>query len=479
MGNPRTVTQREPGPPTLLWADLLLGERLYLSACVRFLVAATILLGGLFAQYVVGVRGLNIAGLAACSIVLVAYNTAAFLVVRRYRQPERAAGAWRRLAGLLHLTITLDFLVLTVLIWLVGGAESPFLCFYLLHVILAGMLSSRRAAYAHAALGYVLLAALVLGEGLEWWPKNRPWGAVPEGGRIGVRYVLTVLVAYGLLMALAAYLTTGLARMLREGERKLRQANDDTEGVSHMRLAFLKIALHDLRSPVAGISTLLTNLSSGLGGPLTAEQGHWVERAQTRARELLDFLRDLQVLGELETAQSTSQFQPVDVGALLRKGADEHRELAQRRHQSLSVEVPEDLDAVPGIERLLHEAVANYLTNAIKYGPEGGTIVVRALNARGNVRIEVRDQGRGIAPEDQARLFNDFVRILPKDRTGPPVSGTGLGLSIVRRIAETHNGRFGVVSRLEQGSTFYLELPGAKADQAEVKKDAVPREDAH
>jgi len=149
----------------------------------------------------------------------------------------------------------------------------------------------------------------------------------------------------------------------------------------------------------------------------------------------------------------------VDSVALLRNLAKEHQDLAQQRRHTLRVELPDSLPCVPGVERLLHEAVANYVTNAIKYTPEGGTIVLRALCKDDVLRVEVQDNGRGIAPEDQGRLFSEFARIIPKEQIGPPPSGTGLGLWIVRRIAEAHGGRFGVVSQLREGSTFYLELP--------------------
>jgi signal transduction histidine kinase len=443
----------------------LLGDRLQLFAWVRYLVAASIVGGSLFAVHVVGVKGLDLAHLGGCAAVLVIYNTVVMALLRPTgTAPGPATYTWW--AAISHVTITLDFLVLTYLIWLVGGAESPFLAFYLLHVILAAVLLSRRAAYAHALFGYLLLAGLVVSEGYGWIPRNRPEGAVPCGGVLEPRYVLALLSVYGLLMALAAFLMTGLAEALREGERKLRVANAELERLSNLRRAFLHIAVHDLKAPLGAISTLLTQLSSGLGGPLSAQQTQWVERAQTRLRELLNFLRDLQVLGELDTAQIAAQAAPLDLAALLRGLADEHEDLARQAGHVLRVEPPAGPCAVSGVERLVREALANYVTNAIKYTPRGGTVTVRAPRAGGFVRIEVQDSGKGIAAEDQAKLFQEFVRIRPKDQAGPPIPGTGLGLSIVRRIAELHGGRAGVVSQPGQGSTFYLELPAARGKPA-------------
>jgi signal transduction histidine kinase len=294
------------------------------------------------------------------------------------------------------------------------------------------------------------------------------------------RYVLTVLVVYGLLMAVSAYLMSGIARLLRERERQLREANLQLERLANLRRAFLHIVLHDLKSPVAAVATLNQNLASGLGGPLTEQQTHWVERAHARLRELLGFLRDLQVMAELETERIEALKTTVALGPLLQKLVEEHQDLAQLRRHTLRAELTEPVPAVRGVERLLLEGVANYLTNAIKYTPEGGSITVRACTvARGDggapqngaeheaARIEVADNGPGLSPDDQARLFNEFVRLrpaapAPSAGAASPVAAvpsTGLGLSIVRRIAELHGGRAGVVSEVGKGSTFFLEVP--------------------
>jgi signal transduction histidine kinase len=206
-----------------------------------------------------------------------------FFAVRPYRRPERAATATRPLIWTASATILLDYLVLTFTIWQVGGSQSPFLAFYILHAIFASVMLSRRAAFAHAAAGYLMLAALVLGEWFGWLPRHRPLGAVFGGPEDDFRVVWTLLFLYGLLMAATTYLATGLAARLRESERRLRDAVLRTERLADLRRSFLHVVLHDLRGPVGAVTTLLDNLSSELGGPLTAQQRQWVERAGCRS----------------------------------------------------------------------------------------------------------------------------------------------------------------------------------------------------
>jgi hypothetical protein len=147
----------------------------------------------------------------------------------------------------------------------------------------------------------------------------------------------------------------------------------------------------------------------------------------------------------------------VDLSPMLAELVDEYQDIAAGRQQSLLLEAPAGL-TVWGNERLLREAVVNYITNAIKYTAEGGIIRVQGERARKFVRVTVADDGPGIAPEDQSRLFAEFQRLAhPGDGDAP--SGTGLGLSIVRRVADMHGGSVGLESRLGEGSRFYLDLP--------------------
>ena len=130
----------------------------------------------------------------------------------------------------------------------------------------------------------------------------------------------------------------------------------------------------------------------------------------------------------------------------------------KHKHELL-VNVPPGLPPVYGVEWLLHEAIVNFITNAIKYTPDGGKIILRAIDMNDFVRIEVEDNGIGISPEDTKRLFNDFIRIKQKDTPVSNVEGSGLGLAIVKRVIEAHGGTVNVSSRQYKGSTFIIKLP--------------------
>ncbi len=456
--NPDSV-HRPPHPlPTHL---ALLGTRLQLHTYIRLLIAAIIVSGTLIASHVVGVENLNTTGLYFLAAVIAIYDVAGSLIIRYHRQPERSANAYKRLVVITYCAIVLDFLSLTVATWLVGGSRSPFLAFYLVHVMLSCVMLSRGAAVTFSALAYGLLAGLVIGEWLGVIPPQVPGGVTAGTGPLDGRYVLTLLVVYGLLFSVIAFLLLTLTELLRQGEGDMREANAKLERLSDIRRDFLHIALHNLQSPVGAVTMFLNNLSAGLGGPINEQQEQWVKRALRRLDGLSDFMKDLQFLSTLESGGIEAQSTPIDIPEMLKSLVEEYRDQAESGEHTVTLDMPEAVPTVVGIERLIREAVANYLTNAIKYTAPGGEIVIRVSKMWPMVRIDVTDSGVGIAAEDLDKVFHEFVRIRQIDPAMSKVKGSGLGLSIVRRVIEAHGGRVDVASRVNEGSTFTIELPAS------------------
>jgi signal transduction histidine kinase len=443
----------------LLLHDRVLGRRLMLHAGLRYLLIVTLVAGTLFGKYVAGIVDLEIGYCLWLAAVMTVINTIVLIAVRAIH-PENAPGRSHRiLAGLMHFTIAFDFVCLTFLLWVVGGAQSPLKAFYLVHVFLASVLVSPRAAYGHALFGFALLAGLVLGQYYDVIPMLLPVGAVNSDMPLNGQYVMTVLTVQALLFMLSAFLVGGLTHLLRSNEIQLNETTQELRDLSEMRQAFLHTALHDLKAPAVAISMMLHNLNSGIGGPLNEQQTKWLDRCQARLNDLSSFLHDFQVLAAVETTTMEKEGKGFDIAPVLERVVNENRELADAQRQTLTVAAPDSLPPVCGIERLIHESVANLVTNAIKYTPEGGRIEVRGLETARSVIIEVEDNGYGIAPEDQAAVFHEFVRA-PEHREGlKAIKGSGLGLSIVKSIVKLHNGEIRLTSAVDKGSTFTIEFP--------------------
>lgn len=441
--------------------ERVLGEHLYLLAWVRYVVVAAVVSSALLGKYVLSFGELNVIGLLALSGAIIVYNTVLLAVVSPRRAPADSTAAHRRLIAMHHLMVTLDFIALTVALWLIGGAGSPFQAAYLLHVMLSAMLLSVRAAWTHTALGFLLFATLVV---LEWKgliPCFHPFGMAMAVDQAQGRFVFMVLAVQALMMTLIAFFATGVVRQLRLGERKLQAARDELESLSTLRRDFLHIALHDLKSPIGAVRSILSAIKSGYGGPVTDEQKQWIDRCLDRLSGLSVFLRDLGVLAELDAQALRERAAPVDLGAVVRLLVKENEDLARVRGQSLTAVVEDGLPPVMGQERLLREALLNYITNAIRYTPMGKSVTVRAMRTIDGVRVEVQDEGVGISIEDQAKLFQEFARMRQKGAGKDSASSSGLGLSIVRRVVVMHGGTVGCTSEPGVGSTFYAEFPVA------------------
>jgi signal transduction histidine kinase len=150
----------------------------------------------------------------------------------------------------------------------------------------------------------------------------------------------------------------------------------------------------------------------------------------------------------------------VDMSQVVDAAFARFRDVIDSRH--IAIEVDSCLPTVMGHGQWIEEVFANLISNAIKYMGENNPhpkIAVRAVQMNGRVRYEVRDTGVGIAPKDQARLFEMFTRLHTVD-----AEGLGLGLSIVHRIVTKLHGQVGVESQLGEGSTFWFSLMAAEAE---------------
>lgn len=233
---------------------------------------------------------------------------------------------------------------------------------------------------------------------------------------------------------------------------------------------FVSTVSHDLRSPLTlmrGYATMLEMV-----GKLNEQQHSYVskiiigvESMSRMVNNLLDLSRiDAGVGLQVDRVQVMDVVEGVMAGLQLQAGQKDIR---------LGVETEGDLPAAIEADRaLLQQAVYNLVENAIKYTPEGGRVEIRLRARPEGLIYEVRDNGIGIAPEDQPRIFEKFFR--GSQREARLQRGSGLGLAMVRSIAEQHGGRVWLESQPGEGSTFYLLIPltqpqAAKTDAAGVQ----------
>ena len=448
----------------------LLGRRLELNSRLRFVVGGALLVGPWLGVLLGALELRGALVLSGIALALLVLNSFLYREAKGDVDEEASARAYERLQRLMYITVAADYVVLALAVALLGGVRSPVMAFYLLHVVLANLLLDRDAAILVSVGAYLLICAQAYGEMVGWAPApaiRSPAFATP----LDAITAFAIALVYGVLFILTDALMISLVERLRSGERALLIQNQRLDQLSRLRREFLRVAIHNLRSPVGASQMLMESLVSGMAGPLNPQQQNWALRIGRRMEGMQEMLQELQLLGQLETEDVEKSAERVQMADVLYDVAEDYGEQARSAGLELVVEEGEDVPEVRGIRRLLREAVVNFVTNAIKYAPRSGvlTLETKTLIAdRGPwVRVEVRDRGPGIPAEEVAQLFQEFSR--GSQHTGGPEhpASSGLGLSITRKILESHGGRVGVETEPGKGSTFWLELPSADHVAAE------------
>lgn len=224
--------------------------------------------------------------------------------------------------------------------------------------------------------------------------------------------------------------------------------------IDKMKSDFVATVSHDLRSPLTFMRGYAMMLP--MAGELTDKQSEYIEKIKGGIDQMAQMVDDLLDLSRIEAGVDMGQDEIV-VRPLLTDIAAEYWQHAHFTGIQIQVEVDENVADLTGDLSLIRRALINLLGNGIKYAPNSGAIVLGAQQVNGEVIISVKDNGPGIAKEDQVRLFEKFYRV--KARGTEKIKGSGLGLAIVKSIAEQHGGRAGVKSQLGKGSTFFVALP--------------------
>jgi signal transduction histidine kinase len=250
-----------------------------------------------------------------------------------------------------------------------------------------------------------------------------------------------------------------LERKHLRDERQRQEAHTRrAEEASRLKSAFLANMSHELRTPLTAVIGFAQLMHEGRAGPLTTEQGQLLADILAASRHLLRLIDDVLDLSKVEAGKLDFRPEPVDPAALVGEVRDSLRTLAGARRIPIAVEIAPDLDPVVADPGRLKQVLYNYLSNALKFTPEGGRVTVRVGPAGPEIfSIEVEDTGVGVAPEDLDRLFVEFQQL--DAATGRVQPGTGLGLALVRRLVEAQGGEVGVRSTPGQGSVFFAVLP--------------------
>jgi signal transduction histidine kinase len=242
------------------------------------------------------------------------------------------------------------------------------------------------------------------------------------------------------------------ARLFREVDQKRRElaiAND------HKAQFFANMS-HELRTPLNGMLGFSELLVDGLYGQLPERALEVLDRIQKDGKHLLGLINDVLDISKIDAGQLTLALDDYSLGSIVETVVASTDSLARAKGIEVKTAVSDDLPIGHGDVRRLTQVLLNVVGNAIKF-TDSGFVEIRAEADGEHFTIAVKDTGQGIAPMEQARIFEEFQQV--DNSITREKGGTGLGLSITRRLVEAHGGHIGVQSTLGAGSTFSIVLP--------------------
>jgi PAS domain S-box-containing protein len=247
---------------------------------------------------------------------------------------------------------------------------------------------------------------------------------------------------------------------LLEAERReaarFRELADAMAGLERAKSEFLKLASHELRTPVSLIQGYLSLFEAGDLGNLNATGHRALSVLMTQVRELTLLIEQLLEAARLEQGTVTLHLEDLDLRELAAQAVDWARGLTSADHD-LALQVPNNPVLVIADRRRMSMVVRSLLENAVKYSPQGGRIVCDVRTEAGWARVNVEDQGIGIDPEQRDQLFRPFGRVVTNETAD--IGGAGLGLYLARELIRLLGGDIAAESGREHGSVFRLSVP--------------------
>ncbi|MBI1999955.1 MAG: hypothetical protein HYT85_06575 [candidate division NC10 bacterium] len=227
---------------------------------------------------------------------------------------------------------------------------------------------------------------------------------------------------------------------------------------SRHKSEFLAGMSHELRTPLNAILGFSELLLDGHSGPLTEKQQRQLTHIQTSGRHLLQLINGVLDFSKVEAGKLDIEPRPVNLSNLISDVLAVTEPIAQKKGVSLHLQGESSVPPISADPLRIQQVLLNLVSNAIKFTPQGGRILIRLWQEGDTLAVSVTDTGVGISPQDAGKLFREFTQL--SRRNNQPREGTGLGLALAKRLVELHGGQIWAESEGEgHGSTFHIRLP--------------------
>jgi signal transduction histidine kinase len=356
------------------------------------------------------------------------------------------------------LNTTSDVVLLTGAIYFTGGSYSPLIATYVIVVSAIALLSNLGVTIVMASGIVLAFATMMVLMATGLLPPTAPPGSVGTTPTPG--YVVLAIIYCALVVGIPGYFCAATLRMLRQKERDLEAKTSQLMQANTQRSQFVASMTHELRTPIHGVQGLADVIAAGVYGPVTDKQKEACASIKRSAQSLLGLVDDVLNLARAEANRIEARPSNIAIADLIERVTASVTWMIGTKKIELESDVAPDLPFVQSDDRWLAHVLVNLVSNAVKFTPEGGKVIVRAYERRNDdaVILEVQDTGIGIAKSDRERIFEPF-------RQGETFSdtkgygGVGLGLTLVAKLTDLLGARVELDSDVGKGSTFRVIVP--------------------
>lgn len=292
--------------------------------------------------------------------------------------------------------------------------------------------------------------------------EDEDWRVRKDGSKFWADVVITTLHKDGEVVGYAKVTRDLTERkkqedMLRNANVALRHQQTELTELNASKDEFISLASHQLRTPATAVKQLIGMLIEGLHGQLPDDLHAILTKAYQSNERQIEIVNNMLKVAQLDAGKVTLSLEPTHLDTFLNDIVDEQRDTLRDRNQTIEVNLPAHVASLHIDPVNLHMALSNILDNASKYSRREGRIIVTLQQTPEEVIFQFTDDGVGISPADQAKLFSKFTRI--HNELSDQVNGSGLGLYWTKKIVELHGGRIDVESAINAGTTFTVHLP--------------------
>ncbi len=392
------------------------------------------------------------------SFFLLFYN----LTIHKFRSKIKPQSAGFNPLHLSVLQISVDLLLLTLLVYFTGGVESPFLPFFIFHMIIGSLILPNKVVYFFTTIVILTVTVITTFEFYGLIPHYCFYSLLNQEFYNQLPFVVITLTVFGITLLFSVFLANKIAHQLYVREGQLLQALDELKKSNDKKQKYIMGVMHEIKSPISASQSLVELMLNGFVGEISEGIKEKLFRVRIRNDEAIEMINDILRISSLHLLNE-EELEEVNPLELLIEERKRFLESAEAKGISMQImETKGKQQKVRCDKRVLKLAISNIFSNAVKYTQTGGKIIAEIIYQNDFVEIKICDNGKGIPDEEKEKVFVPFYRL---KREKGKTEGVGFGLALVKEIVNQHNGEFLIISPSglgdlrNPGTCFLIRLP--------------------